>query len=208
MPKSTPVVKLIMQELQQNQASDVIITYELSCKKLQNIFCFNLHNNNPNISNIINNSIKLFTFVNNDDKSLSVDISKLNINKTPTLNISTEFLTFLAKKKHNREDYHICINNYKDIQTYINISCCECAMRDFDGYKKNANISSYCKETTHTNETCSKLLSMLFNQCPERFCNSNKIKSLPFLIGDVIVYYYTIKTCDITRIYEIRAVIT
>lgn len=180
---------------------DVIIKHRISKEVLKDTFCFNTNKHSLNVNNIHKNKITLYTFLNNDSKKLFVDISKL---RTSILDkqISVEFLSYVSKLKHKSDNYKKHIQNYEDIQTYIDVSCKEKAQEDMKWVKGNSKITPSTNEKY--NLTCGKLLSTLLEQVPGRFDTGNNITQMPFRNKDRIIYYCTITAGNIKRVYEVN----
>ncbi len=180
---------------------DVIIKHRISKDVLQDNFCFNLNNYSANPRHIYNNNIALYTFLANDYKKMFLDISKLRTNVLDKY-ISAEFLTYVSKLKHKSENYKRHIQNYEDIQTYIDVSCKEKAQEDMKWIKGNSKITPANNEKY--NITCGKLLTTLMEQVPGRFDTGSKVTPLPFRKNDKIIYYCTITAGSIKRVYGIH----
>ena len=111
-------------------------------------------------------------------------------------------MTYVSKLKHKSENYKRHIQNYEDIQTYIDVSCKEKAQEDMKWVKGNSKITPANNEKY--NITCGKLLTTLMEQVPGRFDTSNKVNPLPFRKNDKIIYYCTITAGSIKRVYGIH----
>jgi len=192
---------IIELQLSPIQNSYIVITRDIKCSTLNDLFCLNLNNHRPTIKNIDNNKIKLFTFSNILDKFPSLDVSNLKINNTKN-NIATEFLEHVSMEQFGNNRFKQNILNWEDVVTYIDVSCSEKADDDITKLKETASITSTCNDKT--NVTCRKITEKLIELCPSRFKVNNKITSLPFKRGDKIKYNYTIIYGQIKRIYTIQ----
>ena len=198
------------------QHHDATIRHKLKTSFLKETFGFNLHNETPKTSNIVNNKIELFTFKDNwHNRDGLLDVSTFKISGTSDT-ISTDFLKHIAIQKKNKKNIvgsvdDIFLSSYDNdkIRGFIDFKCHEKWKMDLHAFKSDSRIRH--SNNTTNNIACGKLLNVLLNKCPERFkeLRHNKVYTLPFIPNDVILFFYTltIMETNITKTYKIEIVL-
>lgn len=184
---------------------DALITKNIPLTALNELFGFNLYKHNPVLKNILNDKIQLFTFYDGLQPSLSINVADLKV-KSTSRNIATDFLQHMSVSKFKTEHYDRVIHNHELIRTYINEECLAKMKKDIRSLKKNASITS--RENASLNSSCCKFLTLLVENCRDRFDKNNKIQPLPFRIGDSFIFYYTVCAGNIKRTYQIQLIVS